>query len=87
MIQRLIPTAEQQQILKDEKTPVLFVDHQGCATHVVLPIEEARRLFDDFLRNELQPAFLQADQGGIAPLDIEVTIAKARQSYSSQDPD
>jgi len=58
-------------------SPVLFVDSEGKTTHVVLPVDEARRLLDEHYRRELDVAFKQADAGQIEPWDIEATLQKA----------
>jgi hypothetical protein len=79
MIAKLIPTDEQQQVLQcDAETPVVFVDSEGNATHVVLPIEDARRMLDDRLRRELQIGFDQIDRGEWVVWDPEKIKAEGR---------
>ncbi len=84
MSSTITPTAEQLQVLQSEKSPVLIVDSQGNATHVAMPIEDARRMIDEYLRRELQIGFDQADAGQLTVLDIERTIAEARRRFNER---
>ena len=84
MATTMLPTAEQRQILEREEAPVFLVNPDGSTTHVVVPVAEARRWFDDYVRRELQVAFDQAARGEIAPWDIETTLAEAHRRYSTR---
>ena len=51
----------------------------GEATHVVLSIDDARRMFDDYLRRELQVGFDQADRGEFVDWDPDKIKAEGRE--------
>ena len=63
MTARITQTDDQKRVLDAEQAPVFFVDAEGKATHVVLPINDARRIFGDYLRRELQIGLEEADRG------------------------
>lgn len=84
MAARIVPTTEQKQVLDAEPAAVFVVNAQGSPTHVVLPIDDARRLFDEYIRRELQVSFDQVGRGEVASLDIQATIAEARRRYSER---
>lgn len=76
MMANITQTEDQKRILDSEKTPVFLVDADGQTTHVVLPIADARCLFDDDLRRELQVGFDEADRGELLGWDPERIKAK-----------
>ena len=78
MVAKLNKSGELQQVLEQDKNaPVYLVDADGTATHVVLPIDEARLMFDDYLRREVQLGIDQAARGESESWDVEATLAKA----------
>jgi hypothetical protein len=81
MSQTIVITAEQQDVLSREATSVLMLDDRGVATHLALPIDEARRVFDDYVRRELNLAFEEATREPMEPWDIEATIAEAHRRH------
>jgi len=83
MLAKLTPTPEQTAAFA-ARQPVVFVDAQGVATHVALPLAEARRLLDEHLSRELAESFRQADAGEVEPWDIEATIAEAHRRFASR---
>lgn len=84
MVTTITPTAEQQHVLEQEQAPVFIVNAAGSATHVVLPIAEARRWFDEYVRRELQIGFDQAERGDVGAWDIEATLAEARRRFAAR---
>ena len=84
MTAKITPTDEQRRVLDDNDTPVIFVRDDGQATHVIVPIDEARRLFDDYLRRELKIGFDQADRGELQPWDIDQTLAEAHRRHANR---
>ena len=71
---------ELQQALEQEHgAPVYLVGLDGETTHVVLPIDDARHMFDDYLRRELQVGFDQADRGEFVEWDPERLKAEGRE--------
>ena len=66
------------------RSPVFFVDADGNTTHVVLPITDARRMFDDYLRRELQVGFAQADRGEFVDWDADRVKTQGRQLLRQQ---
>lgn len=76
-------TSEQQTLLATETEPVMIVNNRGVPTHVAMPIEEARRVYDEYLRRELGAAFKEASQLPLEPWDIEATIAEAHRRYAN----
>jgi hypothetical protein len=79
MIAKITATDEQHRVLQTEReSPVVIVDSQGKATHVVLPIEDARRMLDSRLAQELQIGFDQADRGEWVEWDPERIKAEGR---------
>jgi hypothetical protein len=71
-------------VLDSEQAPVFFVDAEGKTTHVVLPITDARRMFDDYLRRELQVGFEQADRGEFVDWDADRIKAEGRELLRQQ---
>ena len=82
MTTKLVPTPEQSAALQE--APVVFVDERGIPTHLVLPVDEARLLLDDYYRRELAIAFQQADAGEIEAWDIEATLREAQRRHASR---
>lgn len=79
MATQITTTDEQRQVLDtEEATAVYVVNAQGETTHVALPIDRARHLFDDYLRRELQPGFDQADKGQVVDWDPDAIKAEGR---------
>jgi len=77
---KIIKTDELQQALEQEQgAPVYLVGLDGETTHVVLPIDDARHMFDDYLRRELQVGFDQADHGEVVEWDPERLKAEGRE--------
>ena len=66
------------------QAPVYVVDAGGKTTHVVLPVEDARQLLDEWLRRELQIGFDQADRGESRPWDVEATLAEAHRRHAER---
>jgi hypothetical protein len=85
MINRVTTPTELQPVLAQE-SPVYLVDAAGTATHVVLPLAEARRMFAEYLRRELQVGFDQADRGESEPWDVEATLAEAHRRHAARNP-
>ena len=69
----------QQALDREQGAPVYLVGLDGEATHVVLPIDDARRMFDDYLRRELQLGFDQADRGEFVDWDPDKIKAEGRE--------
>ncbi len=79
MTAKITKTDEQKQVLDQaEQSPVFFVDGDGASTHVVFPIDDARQMFDDYLRRELQIGFDQADRGQVVEWDSDKIKAEGR---------
>lgn len=68
----------QKALEKEQGAPVFLVDMRGNATHVVLAIDDARRMFDDYLRRELQIGFDQADRDEFVDWDGEKIKSQGR---------
>ena len=81
---RITQTDDQKRALEQAESPVFFVDADGKATHVILPLEDARRMFDDYLRRGLQIGFDQADQGQIVDWNPEKIKAEGRRKLQQQ---
>jgi hypothetical protein len=80
MASKVTKTGELQQALEQEQgAPVYLVGLDGEATHVVVPIDDARHMFDDYLRRELQVGFDQADRGEFVDWDPERLKAEGRE--------
>ena len=84
MIAKITPTDEQQRVLQTQPEAVVIVNSEGKATHVVLPIDEARRVLDERLRRELQVGFDQADRGEWVEWDPEKIKEEGRRRLASQ---
>jgi hypothetical protein len=79
MAAKVRKTDELEQVLdREHGAPVFLVDLTGKTTHVVLPIDEARRLFDDYLRRELQEGFDEADRGQFVDWDADKIKSQGR---------
>ena len=85
MSSKISTPSELQRVLDSQSgSPVYLLDAGGTATHVVLPLGEARRLFDEYLRRELQVGFDQADRGRSEPWDVDVTLAEAHRRHADR---
>ena len=84
MIAKITPTDEQQRVLQTQPEAVVIVNSEGKATHVVLPIDEARRVLDERLRRELQVGFDQADRGEWVEWDPEKIKEEGRRRLASK---
>ena len=69
----------QQALDQGQGALVYLVSLDGEATHVVLSIDDARRMFDDYLRRELQVGFDQADRGEFVDWDPDKIKAEGRE--------
>lgn len=69
---------------QEQHMPVFLVDVQGNRTHVVFPIDDAKRMFGGYLQRELQIAFDQADRGESEPWDVEATLTEAHRCHAKQ---
>ena len=69
----------QQALDQEHGAPVYLVGLDGEATHVVLSIDDARRMFDDYLRRELQIGFDQSDRGELVDWDPDKIKAEGRE--------
>ena len=69
----------QQALDQGQGALVYLVGLDGEATHVVLSIDDARRMFDDYLRRELQVGFEQADRGEFVDWDPDKIKAEGRE--------
>jgi len=80
MVAKVTKNDELQQALdKEQGAAVYLVGMDGETTHVVLPIDDARRMFDDYLQRELQVGFDQADRGESVDWDPEKIKAYGRE--------
>jgi hypothetical protein len=84
MTAKITQTDDQKRVLDAEQAPVFFVDAAGKTTHVVLPIGDARRMFDDYLRRELQIGFDEADRGELVDWDPDRIKAQGRELLRQQ---
>ena len=85
MAAKVTKTDELQQALEQEQgAPVYLVGLDGKTTHVVLPIDDARHMFDDYLRRELQVGFDQADRGESAEWNVGEFLERAHKTRSEQ---
>ena len=84
MTAKITQTDDQKRVLDAEQAPVFFVDAEGNTTHVVLPIEDARRMFDDYLRRELQVGFVQAERGEFVDWNPDRIKAQGREMLRQQ---
>ena len=85
MLARITPTDDQFRVLDQEQgAPVFLVRPSGETTHVAIPIDEARRMLDDYLRRELKVGFEQADAGQLEPWDIEATLQEAHRRHAAR---
>lgn len=84
MAPRMTPTNEQKKILDTEPSAIFFVNANGNPTHVVLPIDDARRFLDEYVRRELQISFDQVDRGEVAPLDMQATLDEAHRRHTKR---
>ena len=75
---KLTQTDEQKKLLQKKKVPVFFMDADGNATHVIFPIEDARRMCDEDVRRELQIGFDQAARGESTVWDPEEVKTEGR---------
>lgn len=48
---------------QDNQNVVYVVDAEGETTHVLMPIGDARKMFDEYLRRELQVGIDEAARG------------------------
>ena len=78
MTPRITQTDDQHRVLEQAGSPVLFVGADGKTTHVILPLDYARRMFDDYLRRELQIGFDQADRGEFVDWNPDEIKAEGR---------
>ena len=84
MAAKVKPEELRQALDHDRHAPVYIIDADGNTTHVVFPLEDARRMFDDYLRRELQIGFDQADRGESEPLDIDAIKAELTEEIDEQ---
>ena len=83
MTTKIPKNAELDQALSSEQT-VLLVDSAGQATHVVIPLDQARIMFQDYLGRELQRGLEQSNRGESKPWDLEATLAEARRQRADR---
>ena len=74
----------QQALDQEQGAPVYLVGLDGEATHVVLSINDARRMFDDYLCRELQIGFDQADRGELVEWNVDEFLEQAHKTRSEQ---
>ena len=85
MAAKVTKTDELQRALEQEQgAPVYLVGLDGEATHIVLPIAEAKQMFDDSLRRELQVGFDQADRGELVEWNVDEFLERAHKTRSEQ---
>ena len=85
MSNKISTPLELQRVLDNQsEATVYLVDAGGTATHVVLPVREARRLFDEYHRRELQVGFDQADRDRSESWDVDATIAEAHRRHADR---
>ncbi len=78
-------THEMREILaRNPDQPVEVEDEQTNRVYFLIERDQARRLFHDYLRRELQIGFDQADRGESQPWDIQQTLAEAHRRHSQQ---
>lgn len=68
----------------NKEQAVFLVDATGQTTHVVFPVEEARLMFDDYLRREIQLGVEQATRGESEPWNLEATLAEAHRRHADR---
>jgi hypothetical protein len=79
-------TDEMREVLaRNPDQPVRVEDDQTHRVYFLIESDQARRLFDDYLRRELQIGFDQADRGESRPWDIQQTLAEAHRRHSRQE--
>ena len=83
MTTKINKSPELSQALQKDQS-VFLVDADGQTTHVVLPVEEARLMFDDYLRREVQRGLEQSARGESEPWDISATLAEAHRRHSAR---
>ena len=82
MVAKVNKTDELSRALEqDQHAPIYLVDADGTATHVVIHVDEARLMFDDYLRREIQCGVDQAARGESEPWDVEATLAEAHRRH------
>ncbi len=85
MVAKVNKSDELQHALEqDQHAPVYLVDADGTATHVVFHVDEARLMFDDYLREEIQRGVDQAARGESEPWDVEATLAEAHRRHAER---
>ena len=84
MTTRLTQTSDQKRALEQADSLVFFVDADGKTTHVIFPLDDARRMFDEYLRRELQVGFDQVDQGQFVDWNPEKIKAEGRRILQQQ---
>ena len=79
------PTKDDQGKMQQQfPVPIYLVDADGNKTHVVFSIDDARVIFDDYLRRELQRGFDQADRGESQLWDTDATLAEAHERHANR---
>lgn len=78
MAAKILKTDDIKRVLDQEEGTVYLVDANNRPTHVVLPLEDARRMFDEYLRRELEIGFAQADRGELTEWAPERIKAEGR---------
>ena len=63
----------------EQEAPVFLVDSDRRTTHIILRIDDARRMFDEYLRRELQVGFEHADRGEFVEWDADRIKAQGRE--------
>lgn len=74
----LTPTAEQQRALDADNAPIRF-----GSRHVIFSIDEAERLYKEYIRGKIQEGVADIEAGRVGPLNLEEMLAEARKRYAA----
>jgi hypothetical protein len=77
MSTKVRPDEVSQALDRDKQNVVYVVDAEGETTHVLLPIGDARRMFDEYLRRELQVGIDEAARGESTEWNTEEFLDRA----------
>jgi hypothetical protein len=64
--------------------PIPIEDDQTQHQYVLIAKDDYFRLYDDYIRRELQVAFDQVDRGEIGDLDMNALLAEAHRRHAAR---
>lgn len=78
MTTRITLPPDVQRFLENSVASAVVVNANGDTTHLVLPIDEARQMFHEYIKREVEVGCREADRGEVVDWDIDATLQEAR---------